>query len=590
MSDKRLTLLVNETNEPNDGRFNIKPSALESWLESLPLANLGETTRQVYRALKQLNYLDIKESERFEAAETFRPTVRYILNGLREHFVGRNFPLTAKQKNIFDLVLALLGEYALTYKLIIYKTVNEKGKASKKQVHTSCYRAIKYLAESLLESYSIYAPAPENVWFELNQIFEYAANAGFAETAIADTELATGKKSSVASAYNQIALLEAATPYKMPHGECLRLYRQIEQWAKYANVISTSTPPENCLYRINFDSDHGPLYLHSHKEVSGSRIRFLDTSSLIYVIEEQLNLLHEKRWLKSATIEMADEDLFKRFLLTLGEIPKRKYARHEAHHHVKVAVGLTLVHHFLADDNIDEPAHAVSHFETDEERDAYSPKHKQKNHDVWELIYPEELPGNRQSQTTTLSKQVDYQAVDWEVINSSAGGYCLLADKNKNTSVQVGDLVVVSEEDKPNSEHIKTWQTGVVRWLRHSETEGSHVGVQLLAAGASAARAQAEKTPGVFATETRTLVLPPIKALNQGPSIITPTLHFEEGKKAKVFHHGHLVTVLLKKLIDKTSTYCHFEYEPLDKKDFTRPGSKEHKTSKDHFEHLWGSI
>jgi hypothetical protein len=63
-------------------------SRQSSWFEALPMANIGETARQVYSTLVEFNRTEIPDLLRAKTVEKFRPPVEYIVAEPAETLCG----------------------------------------------------------------------------------------------------------------------------------------------------------------------------------------------------------------------------------------------------------------------------------------------------------------------------------------------------------------------------------------------------------------------------------------------------------------------------------------------------------------------
>ena len=93
--------------------FLLKPKEVRSWVSDLPIANIGETARQVYKTLVAFNRIEIPTLVRAQAIELFREPVRYVNSNMAKHYVGPGFPLTSKAKKASQLSYELCSEIAI---------------------------------------------------------------------------------------------------------------------------------------------------------------------------------------------------------------------------------------------------------------------------------------------------------------------------------------------------------------------------------------------------------------------------------------------------------------------------------------------
>ena len=85
---KPLGLSVPKRQKPGKDAFSIRPRKVEQWIDALPKANLGETARQVYKALIETNQLELTHQDRTRFLESVREVVQYITDSMRKHFIG----------------------------------------------------------------------------------------------------------------------------------------------------------------------------------------------------------------------------------------------------------------------------------------------------------------------------------------------------------------------------------------------------------------------------------------------------------------------------------------------------------------------
>ena len=54
------------------------PKAFRYWVDHLPMANLGELSRQLYHAIIEVNQLFCPPSQRLQLLELIRPRIRFV--------------------------------------------------------------------------------------------------------------------------------------------------------------------------------------------------------------------------------------------------------------------------------------------------------------------------------------------------------------------------------------------------------------------------------------------------------------------------------------------------------------------------------
>merc|ERR1711965_555863 len=58
---------------------------ISQWLANLPKANIGETARQLYQGLIELNQYDVPADKRLAMLERIRPEVHYVCTALSRY-------------------------------------------------------------------------------------------------------------------------------------------------------------------------------------------------------------------------------------------------------------------------------------------------------------------------------------------------------------------------------------------------------------------------------------------------------------------------------------------------------------------------
>ena len=76
------------------------PRDLKRWIAGLPKANIGETARQLYQSLVELNQFLTPSENRLQLLELLRPEVSFVCQHLERHYQminSHDFPPTIVQ-------------------------------------------------------------------------------------------------------------------------------------------------------------------------------------------------------------------------------------------------------------------------------------------------------------------------------------------------------------------------------------------------------------------------------------------------------------------------------------------------------------
>jgi hypothetical protein len=155
----------------------LTPKALQEWREGLPLANLQETTRQVFTLLRDANRQQLPEKGRLLLLEALGPQIDYISGALSKGAQGHAHPLPDKVTKLVQLNQELLAEAAIAYKIIAKGLLGKRfmfGGGGQRQLVTALQAVLHYFGRIVLESYRTYVPFPEGLWGEIHATYALA--------------------------------------------------------------------------------------------------------------------------------------------------------------------------------------------------------------------------------------------------------------------------------------------------------------------------------------------------------------------------------------------------------------------------------
>ncbi len=577
-----MQLYVPNRTAPKSGSFDSTPASVKKWIDNLPMANIGTTTRLLFEAITELNHQDIPAQQRFKTLELLHRPVRYVTERMKKHYVGQALPLSPRNLKIARLSREISHSLATGYKVLVMEQIAGIGRRDRKLLITAIHRSIRQLSMVLLKAYQVYEPYPQSVWLELHSLYRYAESKRLHKVEVAEEDAGDKQASTIASAYKQMLLLALACPYRLRHSEAEDVYQALEGWAAYADLQPLGKFTE-ALFSTNLDSDQPPSYLVLRDGSDNCHTtRILATRKLAEHLRRELsdksgaNSGKPRHRVKAATL--------RRLMLAWGVMPKRRFSRVRDHSQVVVAMGLSSIHYFVSGEAAFNDAgdahnchrelgagsgstpqldHARFSARTTRDRE-----HQGKLPDVWEMNYTLEgdpKPSSLEDAVTraALGVQIDtsHCTQSWKMVNVSAGGYCLLWDNVETTRAQVGELLGIREESDPDTFH---WRLGVIRWLKYADKRGLDLGVQMLSPGAVGIAARLDKKGKVRDEDyTRGLLLPEIASLQQAATLLLPSPPFQPGDTAIANCHGKDVRVKLTKLVENTGSFAQFQFISL---------------------------
>ncbi|MCK5092645.1 MAG: hypothetical protein KAR30_08975, partial [Gammaproteobacteria bacterium] len=378
-----------------------------------------------------------------------------------------------------------------------------KDRIDKKILVYCVHRALRLLGNTLLTSYQLYTSKPEDIWQEIHRLFFLAESGEILDIAIKDPENRLSKLNSINKTYKQIILLSLSNPYHLRNGEIENLHSALDQWGQYAEIFASSTiPKEQNLFVCRLNTDQAPGNLNTINPEDNKYNRYINLTHLIAVLRREISQRVEsegagKRRKMELSRSPLENDLLRRLLLTWSSRSKRKFSRFSSDKPVSVSVGLNNTHYLLntAPENDNPESHRAT-----QKNSPRNPKENLPTRFSIETV-PEDFEAGMQFLKTNASIIINnmnylveateatsipepkYQAQTWQILNVSAGGYCLLWDNDKSSNVHVGEMIGIREISEESS---GAWIIGVVRWMQYIPDKGLKLGIQILSTNAEA--------------------------------------------------------------------------------------------------------
>jgi len=567
-----LTIPVQQSTD--HASFDVRPKFMEKWITSLPMANLGETSRLVFKAVVEINRLDIPVPQRYKAMELLRKPCHYIVESLEKHFAGRPLPLNKRNRKISELARALLSELAVGYKIIARQT-EASSRPDLKLLTCALHRAMSYQGLLLLRSYQVYAPYPRGIWKELHTIYHFIESYDLLNQTIKDPLNLLPGNSSIDTLYKKILLLSLSMPYRLHRGEIDKVCNLLNQFVNFTRLdkITEGTPPAG-LFIIDLANDNQPGYLAMHHSNDYRTCRLLNTSQMVINIHDQLQTPD------SALLKNASHDLVTRLLAAWSVLSKRSFSRIQRDESfADVAFGLSAAHHFVSGEQSFSPVQTEANNVPDI-NGKISDFHSTRVHaisdvvtgpDVWNMNFtysendPTKAPSDKASLANNKSSPqgFEYETIKLGMANISAGGYCLVSQEDVNFSAHVGDLLAIRDTEDLS---VEQWGIGVVRRMLSSRSGNIELGIEMLTpnAVAVAARLESENDHQANSDYLRCLMLPELRTIEQPATIITPAMPFKPDSRIRINLQDHSIIAVLSKQLECTRSFSQFEFKVVD--------------------------
>lgn len=575
---------------------------ISRWLENLPKANIGETARQLYQGLIELNQLKIAPDVRVAMLEKIRQDVHYVCNALAKYYLGQSIVLTDKPRKVANLSQALQNHLANGYKIVVAEEKSIKSRDHSDLMALAIQRALRGLCGPLLRAYQLYCPVSDGIWQEMHQLYQLAAKRQLQQRQVSDPEASDGKSLSVEQAYLTALLMGAARPNQMRQSAMARLFKQLENWSKQARLLPASD--NSGLFIINPAKDTPPRYRSLITDEDLSQCLAMDTSVLVDGLKDYMLNGGDGR----GSIKVPEGlgiELLQHLSQSWGDLAERTFNRVPGRGKLRVTIGMSGTHFRIAQTSF------ANFIEADElELNPFSDAARRKKDDGWsgaQMLESDQtvdwVPAS------TAVEEIDYSAapggVDEEdegdypifqlpIVNHSPGGFCLTWPHEVPKQLQAGELLSI-QEDSDN-----TWSLAVVRWIRQVRGGGTQMGIELVAPHCTPCAVKLLPKAGEPSQYLRGLILPEVTAIDRPATLITPRLPFQINNKVMVLSGGHEYRVQLVDRVTSTGSFSQFEYRRLE----DEAGQSEKKPTKkaeggatelslvsdDDFDSLWKSL
>ncbi|MEJ2060848.1 MAG: hypothetical protein P8Y64_10240 [Gammaproteobacteria bacterium] len=608
-----MHLFTPNQQSPDGEGFPTQPRKIKKWLKALPLVNMGETTREYYNGLRQLNRLSIPVKDRLEDMELMRPTARIVLTHLNKHLISRALPLPAKSRKIVQLAQTLMLEMAHGYKICVMDAVVGRARLDAKQLALTTHRAMRYLGEALLKSAQVYGPDPKNIWHDLYQLYAFAEQNQIHNRSVKDEEL-EGSKSTISDEFKKVCLLALSRPLSLRQGEADRLAAFLDSVYSRVEITRNFLPDtEGGVHVVDLTSDQPPGYYPLSELGQSPSLRTLNLVKVMHLLRERAQAGDASLTETITNRAVLGADFSRRLLHAWSSTAKRRFSRAARGTGITAALSLNGIFEAIEHDAdsiaaIPQPPDPELPKQTSSSELSLQtiPDHNRRDHEgflydtmnsalrhqnPWDIIAAGNVVSDEYSkeqkkqelERMTLHGPKSWQT--WQVLNTSAGGYCLLWHKDSPSRAQVGELVGLREKEGGDYQ----WRVGVVRWMKFIETHGLEAGIQLL--GPKTLLIQIHKINNrraLLQRPVRALMLPGIKTINKPPSILVPSDTLALGDDITLSVFDRQMRIVLSEQLEQSSSFTQYRYrgfqeEPEQSQDTSHQG-------KDGFESLWDSL
>lgn len=569
-----IGLKIPEQIPPQGKPFFVNEKDVSEWVESLPSANIGETSRRLFQVLQEFNHTTLPYKKRLTVIEKFRDPVSHVGASLNKHYIDVGFPLTDKAKKTAFLNQELHKGLATSYKSAIVDLLQDKqGRPDHKLLTTAIHRTIYHLSRMMLLSVLIYENFPKRSWLELHILHRLACRHDLESFQVKDPLEANGRSSSIDEAYRRTMLFCLASPYKIRQRENIQLFDALLEWAEHTRFYRDDETASEASIIIQQDFDVAPCHGAIRDKTNSKFILKLDVSELIHKLRKQFDSQTEVETLQGG--ESLDQNLLRQLIQLWSTEQKRSFMRTKLNFELNVAVGISNIYQLLKNNNLED--------EQVEELARDKPvKNPEKGYEILSRFTLEPLetenwtevrrnnfedfgPISRDPQDIEpilpiWGKSEQTQRISetflFQTLNESAGGYCLDWRGEQIPKILVGELIGIQSSMSSDQFGI-----GLIRWMKSTTNESMQVGVQMIAPDAIAIKARKANQASQSAHEA--LLLPEVGTSGQPTSFICPAFPFKVGDLLTI-DDGQQRKIKLTRLLESSGAISQFQFIHLD--------------------------
>lgn len=618
-----------------------KPKLFKAWVEALPKANIGETSKRLYLALQEMNRLKIDDKERFVLLEMLYPVVDYVCHLLAPHYLNQPLILPTKAQKVSSLASALQENMALGYTSVVaWSMRNRSSKKETSKIATQAIaRAISCHNQILLRSFQLYRPPPKNIWNELYSLYSVAEQFNIEDRPIHKPSSTPNTESnSIKHELIRALLLSTCKPNMLRQAEIAQVFMATLNWALWAELCVEDDLFG--LFKVDLLSNNAPTYLEedqtddiepndttlSSSAMSSSAASSSVMSRSLFTADLVPRL---NAFINSALSKTSPEDdfqlpnniqpsLLKHLASVWDTSKKRNFDRTETGGTLELCVGFSALYFYVSngkDFQTQLRGGKVSNLIESEDNPFLNPtgspfkqpyrEETKSTDDIWSLAY--DAGGKKINKSddfkadllnvdnidkqlaaeATAQQSKSYPSYQCNIVDTSPGGYCIGWMEGIPSQIRTGEIIGIKE---PNQ---STWAIAVIRWVTQAGKQKAKLGIELLSPEAKPCGSKVIQKTGQDTDYLRALKLPAIKAIDQPASLLMPNISFRPNTKIVINQQGQERRACLIEQIDTTAGYSQFAYNFLDTetKPELSPDSKQTPQQKgDDFDTLWNSL
>lgn len=440
---------------------------LNEWGSSLPLMQLGDTSKALFSATIEISELKCSETLRFDLIQALHSHIDNVLISLEKNFFNQGVVNSDRNQHIIELAMLLRCYFTAVYINIVRRSTEqlEQQKFSvfsfrqKKNLKTArtlaTFHALHQLAHLLYQQQMLYSEPVAGQWLIAHQLYEAALLYKYHLTNLNTLQGTQHSLTNVSECYAQLVLLDIFNTNQIRQSEIQALFKCSFDWAQMVQISPKKST--SAKYVIDTKKDHPPIYLKKHS--SGfNPILYISTQTLLDHVTATLNK-NPEYISKNEKIYLTPALKF-HVQTILGTVAERRHERYEYSAQLHMSFGLLAAHYYLSKaKNFQETLQLTHNFGFQNESRVLSSWDKKDN-----------------TTSTTLKLSRDQKTIHQvEVLDISLNGYRIKWTGEAPKNLRTGEYILVKETSHGQ------WRGGVIRWIKQSSEKSLELGLEILA-------------------------------------------------------------------------------------------------------------
>jgi len=484
-----------KTTDIKQSFFDISPNAVKKWVSQLPLGSTGESSKQIYHALRKVNQQQNSLDHHLEFLETVSPTLSLLYPRLSKYFTGISLPLGVKTKNVIHVTTSLLSEILLGYHSILRTLITNKPFGWKKPFSLALHHSFIFSSQILNTQRLAYQANSKGVWREIFWCYQQAHNLKLLNKSFSSCTN-NNQKTSIEYEFKKLLLLSLLSTNDLSEPNVHQVQSLMPLWIKNSDILLNEPVEKETCFTLNLLSDVPPYLIGTRNDNTQQTIdrHYLSTKKLKSLLTKYLTSIEDDGAIKLGK-NILPKSAVQVLLASWSRDHLRKEVRKEGTGFVDIITGITAIHSVI--NQQDQPAYdEVSYDLPDDITDFESTlsiepiNHTSKNdmlnlnhflansdqeEDVWGKVYENSInePQAVANWTDSGSHKV-YTFTKSILLDFSKDGYRLSVNAKKVDSLKHNELVAVREHA------LAPWALAQIKWLHFSEKGDVQFGLRIL--------------------------------------------------------------------------------------------------------------